>query len=95
MNLKILYNWPVNRFSKGVYTMKPTTVNIFLMQRRVTQKEIAEHLGLDKSTVSLMLSGKLRLERRLDQVAQYLKISRRKLDRLIEANGVNGKKDAA
>ena len=67
--------------------MKPTTVNLFLMQRRRTQKEIAEYLNLDKSTVSLLLSGKLRLDRRLDQIAQYLGITRRRLDQLIASNG--------
>ena len=67
--------------------MKPTTVNLFLMQRRKTQKEIAEHLNLDKSTVSLLLSGKLRLDRRLDEIAQYLGITRRRLDQLIASNG--------
>ncbi|MBI1997888.1 MAG: helix-turn-helix transcriptional regulator [Deltaproteobacteria bacterium] len=73
--------------------MKPTTVNLFLMQRRKTQKEIAEHLNLDKSTVSLLLSGKLRLDRRLDEIAQYLGITRRRLDQLIASNG--GTKGAA
>jgi predicted XRE-type DNA-binding protein len=67
--------------------MKPTTVNLFLMQRRRTQKEIAEYLNLDKSTVSLLLSGKLRLDRRLDEIAQYLGITRRRLDQLIASNG--------
>ena len=73
--------------------MKPTTVNLFLMQRRRTQKEIAEYLNLDKSTVSLLLSGKLRLDRRLDEIAQYLGITRRRLDQLIASNG--GTKGAA
>jgi len=73
--------------------MKPTSVNIYLLQQRVTQKQLAETLGLDKSTISLLLAGKLRLEARLDQIAKHLGITRRRLDSLIAANG--GKKARA
>lgn len=67
--------------------MRPTEINVFLMRRRISQKEICEALNLHKSTVSLLLAGKIRLDARLDQVADFLKISRKKLDSLIRANG--------
>lgn len=70
-------------------------IKIFLLRSGKKQKEIAQALGLDKSTVSLMLSGKLRLEKRLDEIAGYLGINRKKLDRLILANGNNSKRRAA
>lgn len=75
--------------------MKPTAVNIYLMQRKISQKEIAERIGIHTSTVSLLLSGTLILHKRLDQIAGLLGISRRKLNALIQENGQNGERDAS
>jgi len=74
--------------------MKPTAVNIYLMKAKKSQKEMAETLGLHKSTVSLLLAGKIRLEARLDQIAAYLGISRKRLDRLIASNGATTRRAA-
>jgi transcriptional regulator with XRE-family HTH domain len=56
---------------------------IFLLRKGVTQKQIADALGVHKSTISLLLSGQIKAEARLDQVAAYLGISRRLLNSLI------------
>lgn len=68
-------------------------MKIFLLRANISQKDLAEDLGLHKSTISLLLSGTLRLDTRLDQIAERLQITRRKLDSLIAANG--GKKARA
>ncbi len=60
--------------------------NIFLVVRGLTQKAIGEKLGLHKSTVSLLLSGQIVLEHRLDEIASMLKIRRRRLDSFIKGN---------
>lgn len=67
--------------------MHPTEINKFLFNRGITQKQICEETGLHKSTVSLLLSGKIKLDHRLDEIAEICGISRKKLDKLIGANG--------
>ena len=68
-------------------------INIFISRRGTSQKEISAELDLHKSTVSLLLSGKIVLEKRLNQIAGLLDISRKKLDSLIEISRGNNKKE--
>ena len=75
-----------SRWVKG----RISEINIFLSRRGTSQKEISAELDLHKSTVSLLLSGKIVLEKRLDQIAGLLGISRKKLDSLIERSRGNG-----
>jgi len=78
--------------------MPNTEINIYLGKKGLTQKRICDELGLHKSTVSLLLSGRLVLEHRLDQIAGMLKVSRRRLDSLVRGNqpsNHNGTKEKA
>ncbi len=63
--------------------MRPTEINIFLLQRKLSQKDIAEALGLYRTTISALLSGRLVIDTQLNAIAKYLGISRRKLDSMI------------
>lgn len=64
--------------------MKITAVNLFLNGKGLGQVDICRKLDLHKSTVSLLLAGKIHLPHRLDQIAEMAGVSRRKLDTLIE-----------
>jgi len=64
--------------------MKITSINRFLYGRGLSQKEIAAALGLHSSTVSLLLGGKIQLPRRLAEIAKIAKVSRKKLESMIQ-----------
>lgn len=54
----------------------------------MTQKQIADALDLDPTTISALLAGRLVIDRQLDAIAQYLGISKRKLDAMIRGRKV-------
>lgn len=64
--------------------MKFTEINLFLWRAKIRQSEIANALGLHKSTVSALLCGRIYIDTQLDRIAGYLKISRKKLDAMIQ-----------
>ncbi|MGE0680022.1 MAG: helix-turn-helix domain-containing protein [Candidatus Binatia bacterium] len=60
---------------------------IFLLRKGITQRDLAAALGVHECTISLLLSGEKKIETRLDQIADYLGISREKLDALVASKG--------
>lgn len=63
--------------------MLSTESKIFLLRQGIAQKQIALALGISETAVSLLLSGDLWIDARLNQIATYLGITRRQLDKLI------------
>ena len=58
-------------------------VKIFLLRQNIKQRDLAAHLGVSEAAISRFLSGDLLVAERLDQIANYLGLSPRKLNRLI------------
>ena len=56
--------------------MTTLDIKIFLLRKGIAQKQIAEALGVHKSLITLLLSGQLKTEERLEQIAAYLEIPR-------------------
>lgn len=57
----------------------------FLYDNKVYQKDLAKALGVSQTTISYMVMGRFNPnEKRLKQIADYLKISRSELDKLMD-----------
>lgn len=63
--------------------MRNPEVKIFLLRQGIKQRDLAAHLDVSEAAVSRLLSGHLSVGKRLDQIADYLGLSPRKLNRLI------------
>jgi len=85
MNAELLRDLYLSALRRARERQSRILMRIFLLRAGKSQKEICELLNLHKSTVSLLLAGKIKIDSRLDQIARYLNISRKKLDSLIRA----------
>ena len=57
----------------------------FLYDNKVYQKDLANAIGVSEATISYMVKGRFDPnEKRLKQIADYLKISRAELDKLMD-----------
>ena len=57
----------------------------FLYDNKVYQKDLANAIGVSEATISYMVKGRFNSnEKRLKQIADYLKISRTELDKLMD-----------
>ena len=90
MNAELLREAYLNCIARKARRDKPSTtrrnfapIHIFLMQQKIGQKQIADALNLDPTTISALCAGRLVIDHQLNAIAKYLNISRKKLNGMI------------